>query len=98
MKAVAKKEVSEIMDADASLPHRENERAAEPVPICSPQGRYLCQLTTSTILFQPLSKPVISEVAQTFPTLSQGSFSVVRSNSLGCKEALLSCKALGASQ
>lgn len=30
MKAVAKEEVSGIMDADASLPHQENERAAGP--------------------------------------------------------------------
>jgi len=99
MKAVAKKEVSEILDVDAALPCQENERAAKPqCPSTPSQAHYLCQLNTLTILFKLLSKLVISEIAQIFPTLSEGCFSVVQSNSLDCEETLLSSKALGASE
>lgn len=78
------------MDVDASLPHQENARAAEPpCPSAPSQGHCWWRLKAWTTLFKLLSNLVISKVAQVFPTLPQGSFSVVQSDSPDCEEAEL---------
>lgn len=73
MKEIAKKEVSEIMEVDISLPQC----------LSAPsQGLCLCQLNIFTMPFKLLSKLIISQTTHIFPTLPWGSFPVIHSNSL----------------